>query len=193
MRFPADENEAIEMVRYAIDHGVNYLDSAYIYKNSEVTVGKALKGGYRDRIYMATKSPIWNIEKHDDFEKYLDEELVRLGTDYVDVYLLHNLFVGHWEKVRRYDGLTFLDKMVQKGKIRYKGFSIHGTTQALLRLWTPFRGICARFSSTSSTSTVRWAWRVCSTPRKRPGGRNHGALAGRPSAEQRPAGGRPSD
>lgn len=127
MRFPSGEQEAIEMVRYAIDHGVNYLDTAYVYKDSEVITGKALKEGYRQKTYLATKSPIWNIQQHSDFEKYLDEELKRLGTDYIDVYLLHNLNHGHWEKVKKFDGLTFLDKMVEKGKIRHKAFSIHNT------------------------------------------------------------------
>lgn len=130
MRFPSDEKEAIEMVRYAIDNGVNYLDTAYIYKNSEIITGKALKDGYRDKTYLATKSPIWNITKHEDFEKYLDEELERLGTDHIDVYLLHNMNHGNWEKVKKYDGLTFLDKMLQKGKILHKAFSIHNTLEA---------------------------------------------------------------
>ena len=130
MRFPKDEQDAITMVRYAVDHGVNYLDSAYMYKNSEVITGKALKDGYRNKIYMATKSPIWLIEKYNDFEKYLDEELLRLGTDHIDVYLLHNLNYHHWETVQKYDGLRFLDKMIEKGKILYKGFSVHNTLDA---------------------------------------------------------------
>jgi predicted aldo/keto reductase-like oxidoreductase len=130
MRFPSDEKEAIEMVRYAIDNGVNYLDTAYMYKDSELITGKALKDGYRNKTYLATKSPIWNITKHEDFEKYLDDELIRLGTDHIDVYLLHNLNHGHWEKIKKYDGLTFLDKMVQKGKIAHKAFSIHNTLKA---------------------------------------------------------------
>jgi len=130
MRFPSDEKEAIEMVRYAIDNGVNYLDTAFIYKESEIITGKALKDGYRNKTYLATKSPIWNINKHEDFEKYLDEELGRLGTDHIDVYLLHNMNFANWEKVKRFDGLTFLDKMVQKGKILHKAFSIHNTLKA---------------------------------------------------------------
>ncbi len=130
MRFPKDEQDAITMVRYAIDHGVNYLDSAYMYKNSEAITGKALKDGYRDKINMATKSPIWLIEKYEDFEKYLDEELMRLGTDHIDVYLLHNLNYHHWETVKKYDGLRFLDAMIEKGKILYKGFSVHNTLEA---------------------------------------------------------------
>lgn len=138
MRFPAEEAQAIEMVRYAIDHGVNYLDTAYVYKNSEVITGKALAGGYREKVHIATKSPIWNIEKYEDFEKYLDEELVRLGTDYVDVYLLHNLYPGNWEKVKKLGGLKFLDRMIEKGKIRHQGFSIHSTTAAFKEIVDSF-------------------------------------------------------
>ncbi len=130
MRLPSEEKEAIEMIRYAVDHGVNYLDTAYVYKNSEFITGKALRDGYRDKIYLATKSPIWNITKHEDFEKYLDEELERLGTDHIDVYLLHNMNYGNWEKVKRFDGFTFLDKMIEKGKIVHKAFSIHNTLNA---------------------------------------------------------------
>lgn len=138
MRFPQDEKEAIEMVRVAIEHGVNYLDSAYVYKDSEVITGKALQEGYRDKIYMATKSPIWNITKHEDFEKYLDEQLLRLGTDHIDVYLLHNLFPDNWEKVQKFDGLTFLDKMIEKGKILHQGFSIHSTLEAFKEIVDAF-------------------------------------------------------
>lgn len=138
MRFPAEEKEAVEMVRYAIDNGVNYLDSAYVYKNSESITGKALQDGYRDKIYMATKSPVWNIERHEDFEKYLDEQLTRLGTDHIDVYLLHNLYPGNWEKVKKYDGLGFLDRMIEKGKILHKGFSIHSTTEAFIEIVDSF-------------------------------------------------------
>ena len=138
MRFPADEKDAIEMVRYAIDNGINYLDTAYVYKDSEVITGKALKDGYRNRTYLATKSPVWNITKHDDFEKYLDEELRRLGTDHIDVYLLHNLTHVHWEMVKKFDGLTFLDKMIEKGKILHKAFSIHNTLPAFKEIVDAF-------------------------------------------------------
>lgn len=138
MRLPKDETEALEMIRYAIDHGVNYLDTAYVYSNSEEIVGKALKGGYRDKVYLVTKSPIWNITRHEDFEKYLDEELMRLGTDHLDVYLLHNLFPENWEKVKKYDGLSFLDKMIAKGKIRHQGFSIHSSLQAFKEIIDSF-------------------------------------------------------
>ncbi|HBE79859.1 MAG TPA: aldo/keto reductase [Firmicutes bacterium] len=138
MRFPKDENEAVAMVRYAVDKGVNYLDTAYIYNDSEVITGKALRDGYRDKVKLATKSPIWNIKSHLDFEKYLDEELQRLGTDHIDIYLLHNLNPGNWITVQKYDGLRFLDRMIEKGKILHKGFSIHSTTEAFKEIVDSF-------------------------------------------------------
>jgi uncharacterized protein len=119
MRFPKDEKEAIQMVRFAIDHGVNYLDTAYLYNDSEVMTGKALRDGYRDQAYLATKCPLGRdfISKYKDLEKCLDEELMRLGTDHIDVYLLHGLDSDSWQKTRKLDALTFLDKMIEKGKI----------------------------------------------------------------------------
>ncbi len=138
MRFPGDEKEAIQMVRYAIDNGVNYLDTAYVYKDSESVTGRALKDGYRNKAFLATKSPMWNITQYTDFEKYLDEQLKRLGTDYIDIYLLHNLNHDNWERVKKYDGFTFLDKMVEKGKIRHKAFSIHNTLQAFKEIIDSF-------------------------------------------------------
>jgi predicted aldo/keto reductase-like oxidoreductase len=138
MRFPADKKAAIAMVRYALDHGVNYLDTAYVYQNSEEITGEALLDGYRQKAFLATKSPLWNIQSHADFEKYLDEQLQRLRTDYFDVYLLHNMNPDNWAKVQKYDGLTFLDKMVQKGKIRHQGFSIHNTPEAFREIADAF-------------------------------------------------------
>ncbi len=138
MRLPKDQNEANEIVRYAIDHGVNYLDTAYLYKDNEVKVGKALEGGYRHKAIVASKSPIWDITTHSDFEKFLDIELQRLQTDYIDVYLLHSLGAENFEKVIKYDGFSFLDKMIQKGKIRHKAFSFHGTNELFKKVFDSF-------------------------------------------------------
>jgi predicted aldo/keto reductase-like oxidoreductase len=122
-----DETEAIRMLHYAIDHGVNYLDTAYPYHggNSERVVGKALQGGYRDRVYLATKLPAWAVDSEDDFDKYLNEQLEKLQTDHIDVYLLHGMRASRWEAMQRYNVLDSAEKAKADGRIGRLGFSFH--------------------------------------------------------------------
>src|SRR6056297_2124809 len=103
MRFTEDEQNAINITRYALDHGVNYLDTGYFYKNSEEILGKALLDGYREKAILVTKCPMQYVEKESDFERLLDEQLERLQTDYIDIYLLHNLDRSHWEIAKKHD------------------------------------------------------------------------------------------
>lgn len=122
-----NEEEAIKMIRFAIDNGVNYIDTAYPYhkKQSEVLVGKALLDGYRERVKLATKLPCWLINTYEDFDKYLSEQLNKLQTDHIDMYLLHALGKDDWEKMKKLNIFKFLEEEVSKGRIRYPGFSFH--------------------------------------------------------------------
>lgn len=88
-----NEAEAIKMIRTAINNGVTYVDTAYPYHkgDSENVVGRALLDGYRERVHLATKLPIWLCETTDDLQKYFDEQCKKLQTDHIDFYLVHAL------------------------------------------------------------------------------------------------------
>lgn len=119
--------KATEMIRTAIDGGVNYIDTAYPYHDgkSERIVGKALAEGYREKVFVATKLPSWLITRREEMDEYLDEQLARLDTDYIDFYLLHGLNSETWENLSLLDVLEFLDSARADGRIRYPAFSFH--------------------------------------------------------------------
>ncbi|NLG24518.1 MAG: aldo/keto reductase [Clostridiales bacterium] len=133
---PIDRPAAIELIRSAIDRGVDYIDTAYGYHGgqSEGLVGEALKDGYRARVTLATKLPVWHVHQYDDMERLLDEQLARLQTDHVDFYLLHALSWQSYEAVRGLGVHKFLDAMQEKGKIRYPAFSFHDGKMAFKKI-----------------------------------------------------------
>lgn len=122
-----DEPEATRMLHYAMDCGVNYIDTAYPYHggNSERVVGRALKGGYRDRVRLATKLPCWMVETAADFDRLFREQLEKLQTERVDFYLLHSLSEKSWHKVRDLGVLEWLEKRLAEGRVGHVGFSFH--------------------------------------------------------------------
>jgi hypothetical protein len=123
-----DEAEAIRMIRHGIDAGVNYVDTAYPYHDgqSEVVVGKALQDGYREKVKLATKSPVWMFKGPEDFDRILDEQLEKLQTSSIDFYLLHALSGERWQQiVLKYDLLGRAEKALADGRIRHLGFSFH--------------------------------------------------------------------
>ena len=98
-----DEERGIRQVRYAIDHGVNYVDTAWPYHmgESEPFVGHALADGYREKVKLATKLPSWLIEKREDMDTFLNAQLVKLNTDHIDYYLVHALVGDLWDTVEK--------------------------------------------------------------------------------------------
>ena len=122
-----DEPTATKMLHYAMDHGVNYIDTAYPYHggNSELLVGRVLKGGYREKVRLATKLPCWLVKAAEDFDRYLNEQLEKLQTDHIDFYLLHGVNGQRWQEMRDLDVLGWAEKAIADGRIRYLGFSFH--------------------------------------------------------------------
>ena len=123
-----DEQKAVSLIRRAIDGGVTYIDTAYVYldKTSEIVLGKALLDGYRDRVTIATKVPPDMVQSREDMEKILAEELQKLQTDHIDFYLMHAMNRQKWEHMKSIGAPQFFDDMKRAGKIRYKCFSFHG-------------------------------------------------------------------
>lgn len=133
MRLPVkdqqiDEERAIRQIRYAIDHGVNYVDTAWPYHGgeSEPLLGRALLNGYRERVKVATKLPSWMIGNREDMDRYLSAQLERLATDHIDYYLLHALNGESWETLNRLQVLDFIERAKADGRIVNVGFSFHG-------------------------------------------------------------------
>jgi predicted aldo/keto reductase-like oxidoreductase len=127
-----DEPKAIELIRYAADQGVNYLDTAYNYHQgrSEEVLGRALRDGYRARVKLATKMPVWKAQKKEDFQTLLEEQLSRLSTERIDFYLLHGLGSKSWPKVRDLGVMEWAEKRKRSGEIGEIGFSFHDSLEA---------------------------------------------------------------
>lgn len=133
MRFPTtpegkiDEVRAEKMLDMAYEAGVNYFDTAYPYheKASEPFVGKVLDKYDRDSYYLATKLPVWLVEKEGDARRIFEEQLERLHKEYVDFYLLHALDKERWEKVKELKIVETCEQLQREGKIRHLGFSFH--------------------------------------------------------------------
>ena len=120
----------------AVEGGVNYLDTAYIYPGSEAAVGEVLRRtGLRDRVYLATKLPHYLIRSMEGVEKTFQEELRRLGTDHIDYYLMHMLTDGAtWEKLKKLGITEWIEGKLASGAIRNIGFSYHGSTSIFKEL-----------------------------------------------------------
>lgn len=124
----ADREASIKLMRHAIDSGINYFDTAfnYLHGESEKIAGEALQDGYRDKVVLTTKSPIWMIKETDDFRRLLEKQLGRLQTDHVDFYLLHCVQHGDWEDRVLAPGVIHeLQRAKDEGLVNHIGFSFH--------------------------------------------------------------------
>jgi predicted aldo/keto reductase-like oxidoreductase len=131
-----DEERAIRQIRYAIDNGVNYLDTAPAYHlgRSEPLLGRALAPGYREKVRIATKLPPWSVKTRADMDHILDGQLEKLKTSYIDYYLLHSLAQESWDTMLRLGVREFLDNAKLSGKIINAGFSFHGNLETFKKI-----------------------------------------------------------
>lgn len=144
MRFPVtaegniDEVRAERMLDRAYEAGVTYFDTAYPYHEgaSEPFVGRVLDKYPRDSYFLATKLPVWLLEKEEDVLRIFEEQLQRLNKDYVDFYLLHALDAETWEKVEKFKIVEICERLQKEGKIRYLGFSFHDDYQVFEKIIT---------------------------------------------------------
>jgi len=145
MRLPTkggevDEPVAIQMIRSAVDRGVNYIDTAYMYHGgaSEKVVGRALRDGYRAKAKVATKLPSWEVKSAADFDRFLDIQLGRLDMDSVDFYLLHSLNRRTWPKVRDLGVIEWAEEAMAKGRFGHLGFSFHDDAETFRTILDSF-------------------------------------------------------
>lgn len=139
MRFEGREDDTIDLVQVErmvdayLDAGGNYFDTAWAYPNSEKALGKALVARHpRDSYLIASKCVTWNhCNSPEDLERQLQETLQSLGTDHVDVYLMHNLGGKRTASFETFRAWDFVRSVKERGLARYIGFSAHCTPEEL--------------------------------------------------------------
>ena len=136
MRFPKDETETEKLILHSIENGVNFFDTAYMYMNSEVTLGRILdKNKKREDVKIATKIPPALIKKKSDFDKYFDQQKKRLQTDYIDYYLMHMLTdVSVWHRMVDMGAVEWINEKKTDGSIKNIGFSFHGGKDEFIKI-----------------------------------------------------------
>ncbi len=131
-----DEEAAVALIRRGIDGGISYVDTAYPYHGgeSEIVVGKALRDGYREKVKLTTKLPIWAVNEEKDMNRLLDEQLKKMDVPYVDFYLLHAMNGERMDKMQAFHYKDFFDQALRDGRIRHAGFSFHDGKDVFLRI-----------------------------------------------------------
>ncbi|MCQ2969981.1 MAG: aldo/keto reductase [archaeon] len=121
-----DRTEARKLIFHAIDNGINFIDTAYLYGDSETFLGEILTDDIRSKVKICTKLPAINVKKYEDMESFLDEQLRRLNIDCIDYYLIHGVDLKNMNRLLKRDLIKFIEKAKSDGKIKYIGFSYHG-------------------------------------------------------------------
>ncbi|MBQ5316594.1 MAG: aldo/keto reductase [Oscillospiraceae bacterium] len=131
-----DTDKAGKEIMHAYEKGVNYFDTAYLYQGSEAALGEILeKYGIRKNVNIATKLPQYMVKSASAIERYFNEELSRLRTDYIDYYLMHHMTdLGQWESLKRLGIEKWAEEKKKSGQIRNIGFSYHGGTEEFLKI-----------------------------------------------------------
>ncbi|MEJ2249477.1 MAG: aldo/keto reductase, partial [Candidatus Lokiarchaeota archaeon] len=124
------------MIRYGIDNGINYIDTAWPYHNgeSEIVVGEALKYGYREKVKLVTKLPIWEVKSPKDFDIFLNKQLEKLQTDHLDAYLIHAMDEQRFQIVKDNQIIAKMEEARDKGLIKYIGFSFHDSYKTFKKI-----------------------------------------------------------
>ena len=128
-RLRAVTDESVKIIRSGIDQGINYVDTAWPYHfgDSEKILGEALKDGYREKVKLVTKLPVFLVRNRDGFDSYLETQMRRLQADYLDIYMMHSLDRGSFEKAKRIGLFEKFEKAKEEGLINHIGFSFHDT------------------------------------------------------------------
>jgi len=136
MRFPKDEEETEKLVLYAIENGINYFDTAFVYRNSEVTLGRILsRNNKRKDVKIATKIPPYMVKKYSDLDKIFNQELTRLQTDYIDYYFIHMITdINVWNRLADLGIKKWIEEKKAKGAIKNIGFSYHGGREEFIKI-----------------------------------------------------------
>lgn len=130
-----DQKKAESEMKLAIERGVNYFDTAYVYGGSEVCLGKFLAKGYRDKVNIATKLPHYYLKEKGDVERYFNEQLERLQTDHIEYYLMHMLSdIATWQRLVELGIPEWIEEKKKNGQIQNIGFSFHGGTEQFVKI-----------------------------------------------------------
>lgn len=128
-------DESVDVLCYGFEQGINYVDTAYGYcaGESEIAVGRALKNGWRDKVYLSTKIPVWKVTEQSDFRRILEEQLGKMQVDHIDFYHFHSVSADNFENnVLKFNLIDEAMKAKQQGLIRFLSFSFHDKPEKML-------------------------------------------------------------